>query len=413
MFVLYSAFACLAFVLLLIPQYLKRPRRDRNRWLREKLGAFPELKSSVWVHAVSVGEVNAALPFLKKLRFLYPGLPIVLSTVTDTGQKVAAAQAPEGTHVVYLPFDIPSALTRAVRRITPRAVIVIETEIWPNLFRTAGSRGIPLFVLNGRISARSARGYRRIAFFMKQVLAQATLLGMQSAADADRIRSFGAPEEKVRVTGNFKFDLDISAEAAAWAGRITGPVVVAGSTHRGEEKLVLSAYKENIRHFPSLKLVIAPRHPERFAEAEEILKASGLAYVKRTDLDARSVSGLPAHCVILLDTVGELSALYRFAEIAVIGKSLLGFGGQNPLEPAFWGRPILCGPHMENFPFISDFLKEGAAFEVDEHTLAKKLKALLVEPEKAAEAGRRARELFLKNAGAVDRAVEIVKPYLP
>ncbi|GAB4483395.1 MAG: 3-deoxy-D-manno-octulosonic acid transferase [Thermodesulfovibrionales bacterium] len=409
MFLLYSALARLVFSLLLLPECLRRPRRIRRRWLREKLGAFPELRSSVWVHAVSVGEVNAALPFLKKLRSLHPGLPIVLSTVTDTGQKVAAENAPEGTHVVYLPFDIPSVLERAVRRIRPRAVIVIETEIWPNLFRTSARRGVPVFVLNGRISERSARGYRRIAFFMRQVLAQATLFGMQSAADADRIRACGAPEEKVRVTGNFKFDLDISGEAAAWAEKIPGPVVVAGSTHRGEEKLVLSAYQENLRHFPTLKLIIAPRHPERFAEAEEILKASGLAYRKRTEIDGSSASGLPAHCVILLDTVGELSALYRFADIAVIGKSLLGFGGQNPLEPAFWGKPIICGPHMENFPFISDFLREGAAFEADGHTLAKKIKSLLIDPAKAAEAGRRARELFLKNAGAVDRAVEIVR----
>jgi len=381
--------------------------------LREKLGGLPTLDSSIWVHAVSVGEVGAAIQLLKKLKTDNPGCRLILSTITDTGRQVALAKSPEGTNVVYLPFDLGFILRRSISRTNPRIFIVIETELWPNTFRTLSGRGIPVIVLNGRISDKSAGGYRKVSFFMRKVFSYVRFFGMQGEVDAQRLKSIGAPGERVEVIGNFKFDMGGSAEMPAWVASLTGPVIVAGSTHKGEEEMILSAYMENAGRFPGLKIILAPRHPERFGEVEAILKSSGIAYAKRSDIGHTMLpEDLCDKGAILLDTVGELSSVYGIADIAIIGKSFSGIGGQNPLEPAFWGKPIICGPHMENFPFVKDFYKDGAAFEVDAGGLAKKIKELLLSPEKARAAGEKAKEIYARNSGSVDRAVEIVRQYL-
>ncbi len=415
MFLIYSILYGLALMALIAPQYLKRPAEIRRRWLLDKFGFFDESLfisgvPPIWLHAVSVGEVNAAIPFLKKLKAVYPDIPIILSTITDTGQKVARQKASEGIHPVYLPFDLRIILNRCIRRVRPRIFIVIETELWPNILRTAAAQRIPAIILNGRISERSAKGYKKISFFMKKVLAQVTLFGMQSAPDADRIKSIGAEAGRVSVLGNFKFDMEIGRHIPAWMKEVQGPVVVAGSTHAGEEQIIIDAYRENVHLLPGLKLIIAPRHPERFAEAEDVISKSGIRYARRSRLGAEGQGADSIkYSILLLDTIGELTALYSIADIAIMGKSFEGWGGQNPLEPAFWGKPIICGEHMENFPFIGDFYAEGAAFEVTQTGLAKKIKELLLQPEKARSAGEKARRLYLKNSGAVDRAVEIVK----
>ncbi len=399
---------------LFIPQYLKRPAESRHRWLREKLGNVPRLGRAIWVHAVSVGEVAASLPLLKKLREEYPTIPVVLSTITDTGQKVAIERAPSGTTVVYLPFDIGFVLRRCLKRVCPVVFITIETEIWPNIIRIFSMRGIPVIMLNGRISERSARGYRKIAFFMKRVFRHVKAFGMQSETDARRLMGIGADADRIVVTGNFKFDMGVSPDIPSWVTALKGPVIVAGSTHKGEEELIVSAFRENLSHFPNLKLILVPRHPERFSEAEETVRAARLPLLKRSLLEkGNSDISKFDHGVILLDTVGELSAVYSVADVAIIGKSFTGFGGQNPLEPAFWGKAIICGPHMENFPFIRDFYREGAAFEVEPAGLAKKIKELVISPVKAEEAGRKARKLYLKNSGAVGRAMEVIRQCMP
>jgi 3-deoxy-D-manno-octulosonic-acid transferase len=361
------------------------------------------------VHAVSVGEVGASIGLLQKLKTAYPGSALVLSTITDTGQKVAIERVPVGTRVVYLPFDISSVLRRCIERMHPRIFIVVETELWPNTFRILSRAGIPVVVVNGRLSEKSSGGYRKISFFMGKVLSFVRGFGMQGEVDAERLIEIGAPKERVAVTGNFKFDMKTPGEVPAWAKSLGGPVIVAGSTHRGEEEIIVGAYRENRGRFPGLKLVLAPRHPERFREVEELLASSGVPYAKRSDFGNAPDTGLGGKEIVLLDTIGELSAVYGIADIAVIGKSFAGTGGQNPLEPAFWGKPIICGPHMENFPFIGEFYREGAAFEVGSNTLAKKLKELLLAPENARAAGRKARELLMRNAGAVDRAMEMIK----
>jgi 3-deoxy-D-manno-octulosonic-acid transferase len=409
MILIYSILYTVVIILLFLPQYLKRPKELRPKWLREKLGAVPQLGPAIWVHAVSVGEVGASIMLLRKLRDAYPSLPLILSTITDTGQRVAMEKVPEGTTVAYLPFDTGFVLRRCLRRVRPAVFILIETELWPNIISFFSRRGIPVIMLNGRISEKSGRGYQRLSFFMKEVFRHVTIFGMQSRADEARLLQIGAPKEKVLVTGNFKFDMQIKKEIPTWAAGLTGPLIVAGSTHRGEEELIISAFKENLPRFPGLKLILAPRHPERFSEAEAAVKDAGLALLKRSQLgDGSDRTASFASGVILLDSVGELSAVYGAANISIIGKSFIGFGGQNPLEPAFWGKAIICGPHMENFPFMEEFYGEGAAFQVEPTGLAKKVRELLIDPGKAEAAGKKARELYLKNAGAVDRAMGII-----
>ena len=409
MFLIYSFVYTLVIFFLFIPQYLKRPKELRRKWVREKLGSLPEMASSFWVHAVSVGEVSAVLQLLRLLRGKYPDIPIVLSTITDTGLKVASDKVPEGVKVVYLPFDINWILEKAFRRTNPKTFIVMETELWPNIFRVSSKKNVPVIIVNGRISEKSSKGYRKLVFFMRRVFSYVTVFSMQSNLDAERLKAIGADENRVRVSGNFKFDMEISGKLPEWTAAIKAPVIVAGSTHHGEEELVISAYRENLAKFPALKLVLAPRHPERFSEVIDMLNAKQIPFVRRSELDSDTKPF--SENVLLLDSIGELSSVYGIADIAIIGKSFIGTGGQNPLEPAYWGKPILCGPHMENFPFMREFYDSGAAFEVGPTSLAKKIGTLLVNPELAKTAGEKARTLYESKSGAVNRALEIIEKY--
>lgn len=413
MFLIYSFVYTLVICFLFIPQYLKRPEGLRGKWVREKLGSLPDLASSFWVHAVSVGEVSAAVQLLRRLRTKYPAMPIVLSTITDTGQKVALDKVPEGVRVVYMPFESKWILERAFRRVRPKILIVMETELWPNIFRLSYKRNVPVIILNGRISAKSSRGYRKISFFMKKVFSYVTVFSMQSALDAERLKAIGADEKKVRVSGNFKFDMEMSGKMPVWTAAVIGPVIVAGSTHKGEEELVLSAYLENLGKFPDLKLILAPRHPERFGEVADMLRTRGTSFVRRTELGDHDSAREPIkEKILLLDSVGELSSVYAIADIALIGKSFIGTGGQNPLEPAYWGKPVLCGPHMENFPFMQEFYDAGAAFEVEPAFLAEKIGELLADPDLAKRTGEKAKVLYASRSGAVGKALEIIGKFV-
>ncbi len=435
MYLLYSFIYTIAIIFLLPFEYFKRPKDIRKRWLREKFGflnsSFVQLKSPhppfakgggggiIWVHAVSVGEVMAALPMLKSLKKRYPSRGIILSTITDTGQKVAREGAPEDTIIVYLPFDITSILNTVLKRIKPEILIVIETELWPNLFRVFKENGIPVILFNGRISEGSFKGYKKVSFFMKRILSYVDFFGMQGEEYAERIRSLGANKNRVKTLGNFKFDTRPPSQIPEWTKKIKGPVIIAGSTYEREEEFLTSVYLELKKDFPDLNLIIAPRHPERFKGVEDMLSSKGISFIKRSafstqhsglseSTDWQTIKGM----IILLDTIGELSAVYGRADIAIIGKSFKGYGGQNPLEPAYWEKPILCGPHMENFPVIKDFYNAGAALEVNEEGLYAKLKELLRSPEKAKEIGSKAQELYRRNAGAVERAMEIIARYV-
>jgi 3-deoxy-D-manno-octulosonic-acid transferase len=422
MYFLYSFIYIIAVIFLLPFEYFKRPKDIRKRWLKEKFGFFTKggqgLESTraggiIWVHAVSVGEVMAASPLLKSLKERYPSKSIILSTITDTGQKVANERTPEGATIVYLPFDIPSILKSVVKQVKPDILIVIETELWPNMFRVFKENGVPVILLNGRISENSFRGYRKVSFFMKKVLSCVDFFGMQDEEYAERIRSLGVNRDRIMNIGNFKFDTKPTAKIPEWTQKLKGPVITAGSTHEGEEEFITSVYLSLKKDFPDLNLILAPRHPERFQGVEDMLKAKGIIFFKRSELSTLN-SQLSTFCsvIILLDTIGELSATYGISDIAVIGKSFKGYGGQNPLEPACWGKPIVCGPHMENFPVINDFFRMHAAIEVTEDGLYATLKELLDHPENAKEIGLRAQKLYRKNTGAVDRAMEIIERYI-
>ncbi len=330
----------------------------------QRLGFLPspllqpiEGSKPIWVHAVSVGETIAAAPLIRKLRRQYPARKIVLSTVTATGNLTARAQVPDADAVIFFPFDLPGILHRVVRSINPALFILIETEIWPNCIRLLHKRKVPILVVNGRISQGSYRGYRRIRFMMKRVLPRINGFLMQTEEDAQRIVALGAPPDRVQNAGNIKFDRDVLplAEMEQLAIRRDyflpeeGPILIAGSTHSGEEAALIGTYLQLRHAHPDLVFILAPRHPERAPEVEALLQAMELTYQKRS----RPQSG---RAVLLLDTVGELMRLYGIGTVAFVGGSLVPSGGHNILEPAIYGVPVVFGPHMENFPEITEVM---------------------------------------------------------
>ena len=442
MFFIYSLLYCFALLILLPFEYLKRPKSLRRRWLRERFGLLDqELKTQdsklIWVHAVSVGEVMTAVPFIKEIRTRYPSLRIVLSTVTDTGRKVAGERLSGTADIVYLPFDLAWIFKRVLKKTRPVFFIAIETELWPNIFRTCRREGVPVIVCNGRLSDNSFRGYKRIRFFIRDVVRCVELFCMQERVYAERVKDLGAEEDRVRVIGNFKFDIKPQDKLPEWAGYFDGTVILAGSTHEGEEELIVSVFRNLQNDFADLNLILAPRHPERFGKVEEMVKTKGLPYVRRSDLvhgssliahqsknnssghessamsyepavKARRLSGY----VIILDTIGELASAYGASDISIIGGSFVDRGGHNPLEPAFWGKPVVCGPHMENFPFMRDFYIGSGAMKTDAEGLYEVLRELIRSPEKRKIMGERARSLYGEKAGAVNRTVEVLERYL-
>ena len=439
MYTLYSLLYLAALSLLFPFEYLKRPKSLRKKWLREKLGFIkadtspveantPAFKAdgksqTVWLHAVSVGEVNASVPFLRAMTARYPSLGIVVSTITDTGQKVASERLSDIAKIIYLPFDAGFSLKRAIRRIRPVIFISFETEIWPNTFRLMREAGAPVAILNGRISEKSYSGYKKISFFLKRVFDNVSLFCMQDELYAERAVGLGASKEKVQVTGNFKFDINALGGKPEWADTISGPVIIAGSTHRGEEELILGVYLRLKEEFPTLNLILAPRHPARFREVEELIASKrihplskGIQVVKRSGMSEnqsnKAAGGSLKGSVLLLDVMGELFSAYSISDIAIIGGSFIEHGGQNPLEPAYWGKPILCGPHMENFPFVEEFFREGGALSITKDKLYQVLGELLKNPDRRHSIGKKAKELCGKNAGAVEKTINALSAYL-
>jgi 3-deoxy-D-manno-octulosonic-acid transferase len=415
-------------------EYIKRPKELRKKWLGERFGKYSaevqkcdsaELKT-VWIHAVSVGEVISAVPLIKKIKERHTLREIVVSTVTDTGQKVAMEKIGDIARIIYAPFDLPFAINRTVRRLKPSLFIVMETELWPNIIRILNRKGIPVLLMNGRISEKSFGGYKKLRFFIKDMLKNVRIFCMQDELYAERIKAMGAQIDKIKVIGNFKFDTKPSSQIPEWTRILKEQessvvrqascvkrqefVIIAGSTHRTEEDIILDAYIKIRNDFPATTLIIAPRHPERFIEVEELIKKKGLEYIKKSDVTGHGsrVTGV----VVLLDVIGELASVYSVCDIAIMGGSFIEHGGQNPLEPAYWGKAIICGPHMENFPFIEEFYRSGGAIRVDSVNLYQALRELLGLPEKILSIGKAANKLYDKNSGATNRAMEIIGTYL-
>ena len=395
--------------------------------LSQRLGRVPSEvveglagQRPLWVHAVSVGEVMASLPLIKRIKATRPDLPIVVSVVTLTGHRTALRELPRAEGVIYFPLDFPWTVARALDTLNPRCVCIVETELWPNFLRACCERAIPVLVLNGRISDRSYPRYRRLRPFFRRVLANVAAFGMRTPRDAERIRAIGAPAERVVVTGNLKYDQAVAggngarAEGLRQALGITvgEPLLVAASTHQGEEDMVLEAFADLLEHYPKLRLLLVPRHPERFAEVESIIAKCGMAYHKWS---APPSSGAePPPPVLLLDTMGELTAAYPLASLVFIGGSLVPIGGHNALEAAAAGKATLFGPHMSNFQQeASDLLAAGGARQVeDANSLAVACRALLADPDALDAMGRAALEVAEAGRGAADKNLALLEPYL-
>ncbi|MGH9804437.1 MAG: 3-deoxy-D-manno-octulosonic acid transferase [Candidatus Acidiferrales bacterium] len=407
---------------LLSPYFLLKGLR-RNKYLHSlgaRLGRVPEAlrqpaRGALWVHAVSVGEALAVAPLLKELRARFPGRRIFVSTTTRTGQEMASKRlATDGTF--YFPLDFAFACRRALEAIQPAMVVIAETEIWPNFLREARRAGARVVFVNGRISNRSFRGYRLWRLFVRRALNDADFFLMQSEADARRIRALGVPASRVAVGGNLKFDLP-EPERPAFLAELEqaaqgAPVVVAGSTMKGEEELLLDALRVSREvKGPRAVLVLAPRHPERFKAVAQLLDARGLRVLRRSDW--RADGHRPE--VVLLDTMGELAGAYAAATVAFVGGSLVPHGGHNPIEPALWAKPVLFGPSMENFRSIAQALVDArGAFQVrSPQALGILLATLLNDAEACRRAGAAARAVVERERGASARCAERIASLLP
>lgn len=380
--------------------------------LADRLGflKLPQLQRSIWVHAVSVGEFKAVEPLLERLRRQFPGRTLVVSTTTPAGQEVARERRDIVDHVFCFPIDLPWCVGRAVDRIAPETVIIAETEIWPNFLRACRARGVRVLMINGRISDRSFARYKRVRRWLGRVLDDYAIIGMQSETDRKRIEALGANPQKVSVFGNLKYDVTLASPSLdpALANLLAGwnRVWVAASTMAGEEEPVLNAFKQVKQNHPDLRLVIAPRHPNRFNAVYEIARQSGLDVVRRSEIGDSTAS------VLLLDSIGELAAVFRYATLVFMGGSLAATGGHNILEPARHGKPVIFGPHMENFRDISRlFLEAKAAVQIQTpDQLAPLVSNLLSDAERASEIGRCAAAVVQQNAGATDRVLRVLEP---
>ena len=419
MLLLYNFLSTIA-VLLYIPRlFTRKGPEDRKVFISERLGMSDYAETDIWVHAVSVGEVLASLPFIKRLKKEFPSKRIVLTTTTYTGQKIAQDRFPEADRVMYMPLDTNLCIKRVVNSLRPELFISAETELWPALFHELKQAGSRIVILNGRISNASYKGYMRISFIMRKILANVDFFYMQTKEDEKKIIEIGADSGRVGVMGNFKFDIEVDDDATpSWQKNIKGNILLAASTHKGEEEIVLDAFeavKQSAdKNFPAsdLKLIIAPRHPERFDEVAGIIEKRNLQYIRRSGLDSiHNEDEMPA--IILLDSMGELSRLFSSAAIAFIGGSLVPTGGHNILEPAYYSKPIIFGPHMDNFPIARDFLSSSAALEVkDSSDISEAVIKLLNDNDRALSMGHNARSIIEKNTGAVKKAIELVRGYI-
>ena len=420
MYALYSAMLGMG-LLAYLPAFLVRRRRaGYRRNLGQRLGRLGEglpPEPRCWVHAVSVGESAAAVPLVEGIRRRWPELGIVVSTITPTGARIVGERL-AGTAVHrYFPIDLPRPVRRALDAARPRFFIAIETELWPNFLRTLARRRIPAMIANGRISDRSFRRYRWVRGLMRRVLADVSVFAMQTDEDARRIIALGAPPSRVVVTGNLKSDLLPEAagdDPAGWRARLHlgagARLWIAGSTHRGEETVVLDAFLRARTRCPELALLLAPRHPERAGEVEALIRERGLLAARRSRLPADGAPG----AVIILDTVGELAALYALAEIVFVGGSLVPIGGHNVLEPAMRGKPVLVGPHMSNFREGAELLQRsgGGLVVKDAPELERELARLLEDRDLARRMGDAAREAFAGRQGAVSATLDLVGLHL-
>jgi 3-deoxy-D-manno-octulosonic-acid transferase len=398
--------------------------RQYGQGLPERLGFGRALvKPSIWLHAVSLGEMSAAAPLARALRLHYPQIPLVMTTATPAGRARAAALFEGNADIRFLPYDTPGSVRRFLERTRPCAAIIRETELWPNLLRQCERCSIPVLLASARLSAKSVSRYRRFGSLFAGVFSKNLLVAAQSAEDAERFKSIGAAAERTLVVGNVKFDLSVdpgSVQAgrmlrAAYAG--TRPVWIAGSTHAGEEEQLLDAHDLLLRSTPNAVLLLVPRHRDRFDAVAELLARRGVRFARRSRMaSGAEAPQLPSETpVLLVDTIGELAMLYASADVAFVGGSLVPIGGHNLLEPASLGLPVLTGPSYFNGKEIAHLLlARGAALEVrSAQDLAATLQRLLAQPATREQIGIIGKEIIAANRGSVAKLLALIEPWLP
>ncbi|MEI6832111.1 MAG: 3-deoxy-D-manno-octulosonic acid transferase [Candidatus Omnitrophota bacterium] len=418
MFIIYDL-VFFIFILVYLPLYLLRGKFHRG--FASRLGILPanlNLDRPIWVHAVSVGEAVSVKGLVTQLRKAYPNKKLVISTVTATGNKIAQGLIGPGDLLIYLPLDVSFIVRHVLKRINPSLFIIAETEIWPNLISQLYKQNIPIVTVNGRISDSSYSGYSAIKYIIRPILRKVSIFLLQSDTDASRLESLGVAKEKIQVTGNLKFDINLNAglelNASAYRQKLMlnaeDKLWVCGSTHAGEEKFILEAYKELLLVHPKLKLLLAPRHPERSKDIAAV--ASSMKFMP---IFTSSISEASPTCidnpVFILDTIGQLFNYYACADIVFVGGSLIKKGGHNILEPASLKKPIIFGPYMFNFRDITDlFMQYKAGIMVSNaRELTLKVKELLSNNLLAKDLGQRAYELIRKNSGATGKNIQAIK----
>jgi len=421
MFIIYDLIF-LIFVLIYLPLYLLRQKFHRG--FARRLGSLPadlDLDRPIWIHAVSVGEAVAVKGLVSQLRKTYPRKKIVISTITATGNKIARGMVNAGDFLTYLPLDFSFIVSKVLKKINPCLFIIAETEIWPNLISCLYQQKIPVITVNGRISDSSYAGYSAVKLFIRPILKKVSRFCVQSEADTLRLQNLGVEKEKIQVTGNLKFDIDLDAGAgidgAAYRRKLwlspDDKLLVCGSTHPKEEELIFKAYAQLLNIFPKLKLLIAPRHPERSKEIANLAAGKGFMPI--------FISGITGACptcvnkaIFMLDVIGELFNYYSAADVVFIGGSLVKKGGHNILEPASLKKPVIFGPYMFNFRDISGlFLKNKAALMAhDCAELVTQVKEILGNSLAAKEMAQRAYGLIIANKGATLKNIQVVQQVL-
>ncbi|MRG99431.1 lipid IV(A) 3-deoxy-D-manno-octulosonic acid transferase [Xanthomonas sontii] len=395
-----------------------RVRQYFQRW-DERYASYSQARGRprVWLHAVSVGEVNVAAPVVNALRAQRPDIRWVITTITPTGSERVRALWGDALDHVYLPYDVPGSVGRFLQHFRPSLALILETELWPNMLFGCRDRGIPVYVLNARLSARSLRGYRLLRPLIGRALRTVTCVAAQSQEDAERFVALGARAEQVRALGNLKFDIAAPAHlpevVAAFRERVpaTRPVWIAASTHDGEEAAVIEMHRQLRRQWPDLLLLWAPRHPERFAKVEALARDQGWRVATRRQQQWPGAED----AVFVIDTLGELMGFYACAQVAFVGGSLQPIGGHNLLEPAAVGTASVTGPHLHNFSEISRRMREAGAVAIceDAGAVCAALQTLLGDAEARTRMAEAGCALVANGRGALQRTLQLIAPHLP
>lgn len=405
-------YLALPFIFLRLAWKSRKNPRYRQRWA-ERLGYCPHhLKNCIWIHAVSLGETIAAIPLIKKLKLLYPDLPFLVTNMTPTGAERAKMALGDSVLHAHIPYDFPGSVGRFLDRVKPLSAIVMETELWPNLFFACKKRNIPIVIANARLSEKSANGYRLIGSMTREMLHEITMLASQGKKDAERFIELGLAKEKCVVTGNLKFDLELPADLAAKHEILkkqlgTRPIWIAASTHPGEEEIILAAHKLVRKECPDALLILVPRHPERFDGVYQLVQNQQLSVVRRS-------SGEPVDeniSVYLGDSVGELMLLYSGASVAFVGGSLVSVGGHNMLEPAALHKAIITGPQLFNFAEISQMLLDARGMiKIQDATgLASTVVRFFKDEDARKISGEKAYHVVEQNRGSLQKQIDIIQ----